>query len=262
MLTDDERRALADRILQAIATGTPIDPPSDTMPLELPDSRAIQNMVVDGILATGAAFTGHKVGFTSKAMQEMYGITSPDFGRLFDRYAHPNGATIATTGLCDPRVEPEIAFVLRDDLRGPGATIEDVLDATAYVCASIEIIDSRVGAMKARAHDSLADNAGAGWVILGSRALAPSEVDMAALVLSMEVDGVAQSAPATDVMGHPAAPLAFLAGRLGELQGLGGYLKAGDVVITGAPVRSVAVSAGSRLHAEFGPLGTIDLTFV
>lgn len=77
----------------------------------------------------------------------------------------------------------------------------------------------------------------------------------------MEADGFAQSAPATDVMGHPGTPLAFLAIKLHEIGGLGGQLNAGDIAITGAPVRSFEVRAGSKLHADFGPLGTIDLDF-
>lgn len=258
MLTDDERRALADRILQAIATGTPIDPPSDTLPLELPDSRAIQNMVVAGILASGAVFTGHKVGFTSKAMQEMYGITSPDFGRLFDRYAHANGATVATAGLCDPRVEPEIAFVLRDDLRGPGATIEDVLEATDFVCASIEIIDSRVGSTRARGVDSIADNAGAGGYVLGDVRLGPRDVDLAAIAVSITVDGETLEGRGEDAMGHPAAAVAWLADKLAEFDE---GIAAGSVVLPGSVTRSVAVGAGSTLHADFGPLGAVDVAF-
>jgi 2-keto-4-pentenoate hydratase len=260
-LTDAEQQALADRLMQAIREGRGMEPPSERIDYDFEDAYRIRRKLVDHLISAGGRPKGHKIGFTSEAMQKMYGMTGPDFGILLDTMFTLEREPVRVSHLSNTRAEPEIAFELARPLEGP-ATIADVLAATAHIRAAVEIIDSRVGAMTARAHDSLADNAGAGWVILGSRALAPSEVDMAALVLSMEVDGVAQSAPATDVMGHPAAPLAFLAGRLGELQGLGGYLKAGDVVITGAPVRSVAVSAGSRLHAEFGPLGTIDLTFV
>jgi 2-keto-4-pentenoate hydratase len=115
--------------------------------------------------------------------------------------------------------------------------------------------------MRAKANDSLADNAGAGWVVLGDVTVAPSDLDLPELLLSMEVDGNRQAARAGDVMGHPAAPLAWLANKLPELNGLGGSLKRGDIVITGAPVRSVAVQAGTRLHAAYGPLGTIEIVF-
>ena len=101
-----------------------------------------------------------------------------------------------------------------------------------------------------------------GFGVLGSVSLAPDEVDLANINVTMDVDGDAQSAAATDVMGHPAAPLAWLANKLPELDGLGGSLQPGDIMITGAPVKSVAVKPGSRLHATFGPFGKIDIEFV
>ena len=128
--------------------------------------------------------------------------------------------------------------------------------------AAVEIIDSRVGALRAKANDSLADNAGAGWVVLGSLSMPPEHLDLTTLQLSMSVDGETQQGAATDVMGHPAAPLAWLANKLPELHGLGGSLEAGDIVITGSPTRSVAVTAGTQLQASFGVLGSIALTFV
>jgi 2-keto-4-pentenoate hydratase len=140
-------------------------------------------------------------------------------------------------------------------------TLADALAASSRVMAAIEVIDSRVGAMRAKANDSLADNAGAGYVVLGETSLDPADVDFAALTLTMEVDGEAQSASASDVMGHPAEPLAWLANKLPELEGLGGALKAGDIIITGAPVKSVAVRPGSHLKASFGPFGTIEIAF-
>jgi 2-oxo-hept-3-ene-1,7-dioate hydratase len=216
--------------------------------------------LVDHLIAAGGRPKGHKIGFTSEAMQKMYVMTGPDFGILLDNMFKPEGKPVRVSHLSNTRAEPELAFELARPLEGR-VTIEDVLAATARIWAAVEVIDSRVGAMKARANDSLADNAGAGWVILGSVPIAPDQVDFANLTLSMEVDGFTQSAPANDVMGHPGAPLAFLANKLAELNGLGGHLKAGDIVITGAPVRSVEVRAGSKLHADFGPLGTIDLEF-
>ncbi len=260
-LTDLQQQALADRLFQAIRVGQGIDPPSNTLDYDFDDAYVVRRKLVDHLIAAGGKPKGHKIGFTALAMQQMYGMTGPDFGILLDSMFTPESEPVRISQLSNTRAEPELAFELSRPLEGQGLSVADVLAATARIWAAVEVIDSRVGAMKARANDSLADNAGAGWVILGSRSLAPGEVDFAALTLSMEVDGLAQSAPACDVMGHPAAPLAFLAGKLAALKGLGGHLKAGDIVITGAPVRSVEVRAGSRLHAEFGPLGTIDLTF-
>jgi 2-keto-4-pentenoate hydratase len=260
-LTDAQHQALADRLYQAIREGQGIDPPSNTIDYDFDDAYRVRRKLVDHLIAAGGKPKGHKIGFTSEAMQKMYGMTGPDFGILLDTMFTPEYEPVRVTHLSNTRAEPEIAFELARPLEGAGLTVADVLAATACVRAAIEVIDSRVGAMKAKANDSLADNAGAGWVILGKTALKPDQVDVAKLILNMEVDGNAQSASASDVMGHPAAPLAFLAGKLAELRGLGGHLKAGDIVITGAPVRSVEVKAGSKLHASFGLLGTIDLTF-
>lgn len=259
-LTDAQQQALADRLFQAVREGQGIDPPSNTLDYDFDDAYRVRRKLVDHLIAAGGKPKGHKIGFTSEAMQKMYGMTGPDFGILLDTMFTPEGQPVRVSHLSNTRAEPELAFELSRPLHGK-VSIEDVMAATARIWAAVEVIDSRVGAMKAGATDSLADNAGAGWVVLGSKALSPGDVDVTTLTLSMEVDGFKQSAPATDVMGHPAAPLAFLAGKLADLQGLGGHLKAGDIVITGAPVRSVEVKAGSKMHADFGPLGTIDLTF-
>ena len=259
-LTGAQHQALADRLYQAVRDGQGIEPPSKTLDYDFDDAYRVRRKMVDHLIDAGGKPKGHKIGFTSEAMQKMYGMTGPDFGILLDTMFAPENAPVRVSHLSNTRAEPELAFELSRPLEGK-VTIAEVLAATARIWAAVEVIDSRVGAMAAGATDSLADNAGAGWVILGSKPLTPAELDVTALTLSMEIDGLKQSAPATDVMGHPAAPLAFLAGKLEDLQGLGGHLKAGDIVITGAPVRSVEVKAGSKLHADFGPLGTIDLSF-
>ncbi len=259
-LTEVQQQALADRLYQALREGRGIDPPSKSLDYDFDDAYRVRRKLVDHLIAAGGRPKGHKIGFTSEAMQKMYGMTGPDFGILLDTMFAPEGQPVRVSHMSNTRAEPELAFELARPLEGR-VGIEEALAATARIWAAVEVIDSRVGAMKAGATDSLADNAGAGWVVLGSKPMRPADLDLTGLILSMEVDGFAQSAPATDVMGHPAAPLAFLAGKLADLQGLGGHLKAGDIVITGAPVRSVEVKAGSRLHAGFGPLGTIDLSF-
>lgn len=259
-LTDAQQQALADRLFQAIREGQGVEPPSNRLDYDFDDSYRVRRKLVDHLIAAGGRPKGHKIGFTSEAMQQMYGMSGPDFGILLDNMFAPEGEPVRVSQMSNTRAEPELAFELAGPLEGPVGIVE-VLAATARIWAAVEVIDSRVGAMKAKANDSLADNAGAGWVILGSKPLTPDGVDLTSLILSMEVDGFTQSAAATDVMGHPAAPLAFLAGKLADLKGLGGHLKAGDIVITGAPVRSVEVKSGSTLHADFGPLGTIDLIF-
>ena len=261
-LSDAQHAEIAQRLHAAIHSGEGIDPPSETLEYVFEDAYRIRRKLVDLLIAEGGVPKGHKIGFTSEAMQKMYGMTGPDFGILLEHMFVPAGQPVSVGGLSDTRAEPELAFELAKPLKGPDVTIADALAASSRVMAAIEVIDSRVGAMRAAANDSLADNAGAGYVVLGSASLAPDEVDLANITVTMDVDGDAQSAPASDVLGHPAAPLAWLANKLPELDGLGGSLQPGDIVITGAPVKSVAVKPGSRLHATFGPFGKIDIEFV
>lgn len=261
-LDDSQHAALAQKLHHAIKAGRGIDPPSETIDFTFEDAYRIRRKLVDLLIADGGKPKGHKIGFTSEAMQKMYGMTGPDFGILLHTMFADPAKPVSVSHLSNTRAEPELAFVLARPLKGPGVTIEAALAACNRVHAAIEVIDSRVGAMRAKANDSLADNAGAGWVVLSPTSMPPSALPLADIMMRIDIDGTVQEAKSGDVMGHPAAPLAWLANKLPELNGLGGELQAGDIVITGAPVRSVAVSAGSRLHATFGPLGAIDLSFI
>ncbi len=261
LLSDQEHQALAQRLLQAADSGIGIDPPSDTIDYSFADAYRIRRLLVDKHLARGARTVGHKIGFTAKAMQEMYGMTGPDFGQLLDFMVASSDGPVSVSGLSDTRVEPEIAFVLAHGLRGPGVGLAEVLAATSYVVAAIEIIDSRVGAVRARAVDSIADNAGAGLFVLGSVRQEPAALDLASIAISMTVDGDTLTGHGRAVMDHPANAVAWLANKLEEIDGIGGHLEAGDVVLSGSVTRSVQVRAGSRLDADFGPLGSIAVDF-
>jgi len=261
-LSDAQHSELAAQLHAAARKGHGMVPPSESLDFSFEDAYRIRRKFVDLLIADGHRPMGHKIGFTSETMQKMYGMSAPDFGILTDRMFLPAGAPVPIAHLCDTRAEPELAFKLAKPLKGPGVTLGDALAACSSVMAAIEVIDSRVGAMRAKANDSLADNAGAGYVVLGDVSPDPGAADLAEVMLEMKVDGEVQSAPAGDVMGHPAAPLAWLANKLPELNGLGGTLNPGDIIITGAPVKSVAVKPGSHLTATFGPLGGIDITFV
>ncbi len=260
-LTDAEHRALAERLHQAIQLGQGIQPPSETLDYTLADAYRIRRKLVDCLIADGGRPKGHKIGFTSPRMQAMYGMSGPDFGQLLDSMFIPAGSAVAVSELSDTRVEAEIAFELARPLQGPGVTLEQAMDATRCVRACIEVIDSRVGALLAKAVDSIADNAGAGRVVLSAATFPPDAWRLDDIPVVMTVDGHTEEGVSGDVMGHPAAPLAWLANKLAEIDGLGGSLQAGDIVITGSSTRSVAVQAGSRLHATFGPLGSIDIDF-
>ena len=261
LLTDAEQDALARRLHAAIKSGQGIDPPSESQALTFADAYRIRRKLVDYLIADGGKPRGHKIGFTAKAMQEMYGMSGPDFGQLLEPMFEPYGRPVAIGHLSDTRVEPEIAFEMAAPLEGPGVTVEQVLERTARVWPSIEVIDSRVGAMRAKAVDSIADNAGAGKVVLGPEGFAPDAADLTAIAVRLEVDGENVEGLSGDVMDHPAAAVAWLANKLSELDGLGGAIRAGDIVMSGSSTRSLVVRPGSKLRASFGPFGEMAVDF-
>ena len=112
---------------------------------------------------------GKKIGFTSKAMMDQFNIREPDYGMIDDRIVFREGQTVAMSSLIFPRIEPEIAFLLKHDLEGPGVNAATVLAATEGVLPALEVVDSRFGPKQITVKDSIADNASAGLMILGAR---------------------------------------------------------------------------------------------
>ncbi len=110
---------------------------------------------------------GHKIGLTSAPMQQLLGVSEPDFGYILDSMVLPDGAAVPVTAFCAPRVEPEVAFLLRSPLHGPNVTVDDVLAATEAVAAALEVVDSRIANWRITLADTIADNASSGAVVLG-----------------------------------------------------------------------------------------------
>jgi 2-keto-4-pentenoate hydratase len=203
-----------------------------------------------------APIVGHKIGLTSKAMQEMLGVDEPDYGCLYADRVLAGGTVIVAAELIAPRVEPEIAFVLAAPLAGPDVTAGDVLAATAYVLPSLEVIDSRIADWKIKLVDTIADNASCARVILGEQRTETADVALAAAGVELRVNGEpVQHGAGAAVLGHPAKAVAWLANALG---GHGVTLEAGHVVMPGSLTAAVPLTAGDHVVADFGPLGSVE----
>src|SRR5712691_3536010 len=124
---------------------TPLPPLSETYPLlAAAEAYAIQNALFDIKRARGTRLVGRKIGLTSPAMQQQMGVNQPDYGFLLDTMAVPPGGELACSELIQPRIEPEIAFWLAENVRGPGITAAHVLSASRGVSAALELVDSRI----------------------------------------------------------------------------------------------------------------------
>jgi 2-oxo-hept-3-ene-1,7-dioate hydratase len=259
MLSDAERRRAAAMLLEAERSRQQTGLLSDAFPgIGIEDAYAIQRELLDAKLAAGARVRGHKIGLTSKVMQAASGIDEPDYGHLLDDMFYAEGDRIPAERFLVPRVEVELAFVLGARLEGPGVTITDVLDATRYVMPALEIIDTRTRIPR-KIFDTVADNAACGAVVLGGRPVRPLDVDLRWIGAALYRNAVIEeSGVSAAVLGHPALGVAWLANKVGRF---GTVLDAGQVVLAGSFTRPVAVAKGDVVHADYGPLGSIAVSF-
>lgn len=260
-MEDTRLSELAASLRAAERARSPIAPLTEEVPdLTVDDAYHIQEVNVRARQDEGEVVRGRKIGLTSVAMQQQLGVTEPDFGALFASMIVEEGDTVPTSELIHPRAEAEIAFVMANELRGPGVTALDALRAVAGALPAIEVIDSRVVDWKIKLADTIADNASAARVVCGGRITPVAELDLRLLgmVLSQNGEVVATAAGAA-VSGNPIRAVAWLANKLGEFD-VG--LEAGDLVLAGALTAAVSVALGDTLRADFAELGSVTTKFV
>ncbi|QBF29913.1 2-oxo-hept-4-ene-1,7-dioate hydratase [Thalassococcus sp. S3] len=232
--------------------------------MTMEDAYAVQATFVARKIATGRRRIGWKIGLTSRAMQDALGIDTPDSGVLLDDMLFEDGAQIPPGRFIQPRVEAEIAFVMKDDLSGKALTREDVLAATDYVAPALEILDTRILRKDAEGRvrnvcDTISDNAANAGLVLGSARHAPEAHDLrwvGAIVRRDET--VEETGLGAGVLNDPVTSVLWLAERLNRY---GQQIAAGDIVLSGSFIRPVEAPAGADFFADFGPFGTVTVTF-
>lgn len=252
---------LARELLAAERSGVPVEALTDRFPeLSLPDAYAIQLAMVKAWTDSGHMVVGKKIGLTSRAMQEMFGLKEPDYGHILDRSIVSEGEPISMSRLIEPRVESEICFLLKDELEGPGVTVASVLAATLGVMPALEIIDSRIKDWKIKVEDSIADNASNALIVLGGKLTPIANLDLRTTGMVLERNGekVATAAGAA-VLGNPARAVAWLANTLSEYHS---GLRAGEFVMSGSLSAAVPAKADLSFSAAFDHLGTVTARFV
>jgi 2-keto-4-pentenoate hydratase len=260
MITDDDRRTAATLLATAESTVQPIAPLSEQFAdLDVEDAYAIPQLQIADKLARGRTVRGHKVGLSAKAMQEMLGVDEPDYGHLLDDMVVPESEALVRAQFCHPRVEPEVAFVLREPLVGPDVDEAAVLAATDHVVAALEIIDSRIVDWRITLADTIADNASSGRVVLGARRMSVDDLDVSDVAVTLRRnDEILEAGTTAAVLGNPATSVAWLANKL---HGFGVQLDRGHVIMPGSCTRAVDVEPGDVVVAEFAALGSVRIAF-
>ncbi|MGM0557336.1 MAG: 2-keto-4-pentenoate hydratase [Myxococcota bacterium] len=256
---------LAQLLWDAQASGEPCDALTEIAELTVEDAYAIQHINIErrldgeGFHGRSASVVGHKVGLTSHAIQDWLGVDEPDFGLLLDDMRCDDGGPADIGHLLQPRAEAEIAFVLGEELRGPGVTTADVLRATDFVLPAIEIIDSRIADWTIQYEDTIADNASSGMFVLGSKPVDPSSFDMRTAGMALRKNGdVVSTGTGAACLGHPANAVVWLVEKLAEFdQGL----DAGHVILSGALGPVTDIEPGDWLRADVAHMGSVQIRF-
>lgn len=233
--------------------------------MEMEDAYAVQAALVARKIAAGRTARGWKIGLTSKAMQDALKIDIPDSGVLLDDMFFDNGAAVPKDRFIQPRIEAEIAFVLKSPLKGPDVDRDAVLAATDCVVPSLEILDTRILRADPRTGtlrnvcDTIADNAANAGIVLGDRRHDPADLDLRWIGAIVSRNGVVEETGlGAGVLNDPVMGIVWLANRLA---GYGGTLAPGEVVLSGSFIRPIEATPGSRIDADFGAFGGVSVSF-
>ncbi|MET0108794.1 MAG: 2-oxopent-4-enoate hydratase [Candidatus Thiodiazotropha sp.] len=252
---------LGDELFDALSQRRMIDPLTERETgITIEDAYHVSLRMVNRRVENGESIIGKKIGVTSKAVQNMLNVHQPDFGYLTDRMVYGNGDEMPISEkLIQPRAEGEIAFMLKQDLIGPGVSNADVLRATEAVIPCFEIVDSRIRDWRIKIQDTVADNASCGLFVLGDKAVDPRKVDLATAGMVVEKNGELLSTGAgAAALGSPVNCVAWLANTLGSF---GIPLKAGEVILSGSLVPLEPVVAGDFMRVEIGGIGSASVRF-
>ncbi|MEN9888069.1 MAG: 2-hydroxyhexa-2,4-dienoate hydratase [Pseudomonadota bacterium] len=271
IFTDDQIQQLATELHHAEKSRLQIEHFSKRFAgMTIEDGYRINRAWMQIKRAEGRRVIGHKIGLTSRAMQQASQIDEPDYGTLLDdmRYDCTPGQVldIPVKNFIAPRVEVELAFVLKQALHGPKVTVEQVLDATEYVTPAIEIIDARIEQfdrhtkVMRKVFDTISDNAANAGIVLGAQRVDPHTTDLPWCGAILRLNGVVEETGlAAGVQGHPAVGIAWLANKLAPW---GEHLAAGEIVLAGSFTKPVPAKAGDVFDADYGPLGQLQFRFV
>lgn len=233
--------------------------------ITMDDAYAVQAALIAQHLAAGRKQIGWKIGLTSRAMQDALKIDTPDSGVLLDNMLFENGSTVPKGHFIQPRVEAEIAFVMRDALAGSDCTRNDVIAATDYVAPSLELLDTRILRSDPKTGqpriitDTISDNAANAGIVLGDKQHAINDFDLRWIgsIVSRD-DIVEETGLGAGVLNDPVTSVLWLARRMAEY---GQSIKPGDIILSGSFIRPIEASSGSNIHADFGPFGSVQIKF-
>lgn len=250
----------ASRLLEAEETKNVIEPLTVSYPgITVDEAYYTQLEIIRRKVEKGGIIVGKKIGATSKAIQNMFGVNQPDYGHLLADMMYVEGETVSLDKYIQPKVEFEIGFILKKDLKGPNVSVLDVIEATEYIVPAIEVIDSRIGDWKIKFEDTVADNGSSAAAIIGGKPTKLEGLDLTRIGMVAYRNGeMIDSGAGAAVLGNPLRSVAWLANSLGKYDVA---LKAGEIVLSGALTSAIEVNEGDTFTAEFAHIGSVTASF-
>jgi len=267
VLNNNQIQKAADDLYAAEANKKQIDPLTLTHPdMDMDDAYAIQSSWVNRKIEDGRKVVGYKIGLTSRVMQRVMKIDTPDYGVLLDDMVFADGGEIKASDFTDPQIEVELAFVLKDRLFGENVTVEEVMAATDYIIPAFELIAARSHRVHPetgytrKVFDTISDNAANAGIVMGGRKVKPGEVDLRWCGAIVKVnDVIEQTGLAAAVLDHPANGICWIAKRFAAHNIA---LEPGQILLSGSFTAPMKVKAGDKVFGDYGDLGSISINFV
>lgn len=247
-MTPEQTKLVGEALFEAEITGAQIGIPSLAHPdMDMDDAYAVQFAFVAKKIAAGRKVIGWKIGLTSKTMRYALGIDIPDSGLLFDDMSFDNHAIIPKGRFIEPRVEAEIAFVMKSYVEVADVTRKQIIAATDYVAPALEILDT------------IADNAANAGIVLGDKrhAIAAHDLRWVGVIVSRNAE-VEETGLGADVLNGPVESVVWLARRMAQY---GQKIKAGQVILSGSFIRPIECPSGSVISADYGAFGRVEVSF-
>lgn len=248
------------RLREAGETHQPCAPIRDLIaPTDVASAYAVQEINTKYWLGRGRKLVGRKIGLTAVAVQKQLGVDQPDFGLLFDDMLATEDRAIPFAETMQPKVEAEVAIVLKKSLDRAHHSVADIVDATDYICAAIEVVGSRIANWDIKLADTIADNASSSHFVLGARKVRLADADLVNCTMTMTRRGETVSTGSGGAcMGNPLHAAVWLADAMVKY---GRPLQTGDVIMTGALGPMAAVEPGDTVEATIEGLGSVRASF-
>ncbi|NNU94231.1 4-oxalocrotonate decarboxylase [Geobacillus sp. NFOSA3] len=261
MLKTEILDSIVDELFLAEKHGKAIPKLVDRYPeLDVHLAYEVQNRLIERKCRDeGTKIVGWKLGLTSKAKQEMMGVHEPTYGVLLENMQLKSDGSISLKTLIHPKIEPEIAFIFKEELKGPGVTVAEVLQKTAYIAPALEIIDSRYQNFSFTLADVIADNSSSSRFILGERFTKYDGEDLSLIGMVFKKNGAIVSTSAgASVMGHPVRAIAWMVNKLSRYDQ---SVKPGEVVLSGALTGAVEIKEGDVFSMSLDRFGSVEASF-